>query len=163
MESLLAGGRQRGPVKDELDMRVSLSRWTIVSALVVGLSICSASGCKTGAAAGWGWSTPSWMSWNNWGWGKDSGTALAQSKPATSVPKPSSIANPQPTNSVAAGTGGPAGYPTATNPNYAANSYPAASRGYSSPYSTQPAAAYQQAGTTGQVQPTVGYQTGPYG
>lgn len=152
-------------------MRVSLSRWTIVSALVVGLSICSASGCRTGGAAGWGWSTPSWMSWNNWGWANNT-TAVAQSKPSTTVPRPSSISTPQPTTSVAAGTGGPAGYPTATanasstNPNYAANGYPAVSRGYSSPYSTQPAAAYQPAGgagASGQVQPTVGYQTGPYG
>ena len=152
-------------------MRVSLSRWTIVSALVVGLSICSASGCRTGGAAGWGWSTPSWMSWNNWGWDKNT-TAVAQSKPSTTVPRPSSISTPQPTTSVAAGTGGHVGYPTATanasstNPNYAASGYPAVSRGYSSPYSTQPAAAYQPAsgaGASGQVQPTVGYQTGPYG
>lgn len=73
---------------------------------------------------------------------------------------------PQAANSVAAGTGGASGYPHATNPNYAVNSaasYPATSRNYASPYGTQPAAAFQSPTAGGQVQPTVGYQTGPYG
>jgi hypothetical protein len=157
-----------GSAKDALAMRVTLSRWSIVGTLLVGLPLLAASGCQSGA--GWGWSSPSWMSWNNLGWGKTATpTALASTKPGTSVPKPSTTATPQATSSVAAGTGQPTGYPTATNPNYAAagytaGNYPATSRGYTSPYSTQPASAYQQAGSTAQVQqPSVGYQTGPYG
>ena len=101
--------------------------------------------------AGWGWSTPSWLSFSNWGWGNNSAaTALAQTKPSTTVPKPSSLVTPQATSSVAA-TPGPMGYPGATNPNYAApnyaaGGYPATARSYGSPYGTQPASAYQQPG-----------------
>jgi hypothetical protein len=143
-------------------MRVSLSRWTIVGALLIGMSLCG-TGCRAPGGAGWGWSTPTWLSWSNWGWGNNSSAAaLAQTKPSTTVPKPSSLVTPQATSSVAA-TPGPMGYPGATNPNYAASAYPATARSYGSPYGTQPAAAYQQPGVPGQVQPTVGYQTGPYG
>jgi hypothetical protein len=135
-------------------MRVSLSRWTIIGVMGLSLSIASASGCRSGGGiAGW---TPTWPSWSNWGWGNSSSTSLAQNKPSTTVPKPSAGATPQAVASVAAGTSG-AGQAYATTPNYSTTT------GTYGGYGTQAAAAYQQAGAAGQVQPTVGYQTGPYG
>ena len=134
-------------------MKRSFSHCGLVAALAL-CSLCCATGCRSGA---WGWPAASnnWLSWKNWGWNKSEETALA-SKPTTSAPKPSSTATPQPTTSIAAGTG-------VSGASVAANtSYPLTSQGQSSPYATQPASAYQQAGATSQVQPSVGYQTGPY-
>src|SRR5688572_23406003 len=131
-------------------MRFAISRWTVVGALGLSVLISAASGCRSGTTAG-SWSTPSWMSMSNWGWGGSSSspTSLAQNKPSTSVPKPSTTATPQAVASVGAGSG----QQYATNPNYA----------HSGAHGTQTAAAYQPAGGANQVQPTVGYQTGPYG
>src|SRR6478736_2433626 len=144
-------------------MRIATSRWTTRSALVLCLMLGAATGCKSGAS---GWSTPSWLSMNNWGWGNSSSSSsLAQSKPSTSVPRPSGAATPQAVSSVAAGTN-PV-QPTATNPNYnpnysaTAGAYPNSAAGYGS-YGAQTASANQQSSTAGQVQPTAGYQTGPY-
>jgi hypothetical protein len=136
-------------------MRLPISRSGLVAVLVLG-SLCCATGCKSGA---WGWpsSNSNWLSWKNWGGSKPAETALA-SKPTTTAPKPSSSAIPQPTTSIAAGTGVSAPATSAT----ASATYPTTSQGYASPYATQPASAYQQAGATNQVQPSGGYQTGPY-
>jgi len=144
-------------------MRVSLN--LVLSALCLSLVVCSAGGCRSGST---GWSTPSWLSWNNWGGSTSaspSSTALAQNKPSTTVPKPSGMVQPQNTNSVAAGTGAAGGYPGGvTNPRYAgagaaSTGHPAATSGYGTQgYGTQPASAYQQASATAPV----GYQTGPY-
>ena len=152
-------------------MRVSLNRSLVLSALCLSLVVCSAGGCRS---SGTGWSTPSWLSWNNWGGSTSaspSSTALAQNKPSTTVPKPSGMVQPQNTNSVAAGTGAAGGYPGGvTNPRYAgagaaSTVHPAATSGYGTQqgygtqsYGTQPASAYQQASATAPV----GYQTGPY-
>lgn len=134
-------------------MKRSFSHCGLVAALAL-CSLCCATGCRSGA---WGWPAASnnWLSWKNWGWNKSEETALA-SKPTTSAPKPSSTATPQPTTSIAAGTG-------VSGSSVAANaSYPITSQGQSSPYAAQPASAYQQPGASNQVQPSVGYQTGPY-
>jgi hypothetical protein len=149
--------------KDAPAMKVLLSR-SLICLLLVGLAVGSSTGCRTGT--GWGWpsasSSSNWLSWNNWGWGKDSAapkdTALA-SKPSTSVPKPSTTATAQPTTSVAAGTGAAAGaaqYTASNTPAYPTTNQP------NNTYTAQPASAWQQNGAANQVQPTVGYQTGPY-
>ena len=136
-------------------MRLPISRSGLLVALTL-CSLCCATGCKSGA---WGWpsSNSNWLSWKNWGGSKPADTALA-SKPTTTAPKPSSAATPQPTTSIAAGTGvsSPAAHSTASA------AYPTTSQGFASPYATQPASAYQQPGAANQVQPSVGYQTGPY-
>src|SRR3954447_2587358 len=141
-------------------MRVAFSRWTTFGALTVCLTIGAASGCRSTAS---GWSAPSWLSWNNWGKPGASSSSLASTaKPSTQVPtKPSTGATPQAVASVGAGTTGSSSY--GNNPSYGATpgGYPTGTG--SNPYGTQAAAAYQQANAGGQVQPTVGYQTGPYG
>src|SRR5437762_6388750 len=138
-------------------MRVAFSRWTIFSALTICLSIGAASGCRSTAS---GWSAPSWLSWNNWG-KSSTPSSLAATKPSTQMPKPSAGTTPQAVASVGAGTTGSSPY--GNNPSYAsaAAAYPTGTG--STGYGTQAAAAYQQANAAGQVQPTVGYQTGPYG
>src|SRR3954452_18225851 len=125
-------------------MRIAISRWTILSALGLCLTVGAASGCRSGAS---GWSTPSWLSMNNWSWGNSGpSSSVAQTKPSTSVPRPSTSATPQAVSSVAAGTN-PV-QPSATNPNYNPNNsataggYPSGTAGYGS-YGAQTAAAYQ--------------------
>lgn len=150
-------------------MKVLLSRSLVCGLLLVGLAVGSSSGCRTGT--GWGWpsatSSTNWLSWNNWGWGKDSAaakdTALAATKPPTTVPKPSASATAQPTTSIAAGTGGAAATAGAT-PQYTASNTPAypTTNQPNNGYGAQTASAWQQNGAANQVQPTVGYQTGPY-
>src|SRR6187401_879479 len=127
------------------NMDLSFSRCGLVAALLA-CSLCSATGCKSGA---WGWpASNNWLSWKNWGkaTGPDA-TALA-SKPSTAAPKPSSTATPQPTMSIAAtGTGvaNSATSSSATSPTYTASAnaaYPTTPQGYTSPYATQAASAY---------------------
>src|SRR5439155_24009500 len=123
-------------------MRIAISRWTILSALGLCLTIGAASGCRSGAS---GWSTPSWLSMNNWG-KSSSSSSVAQSKPSTAAPRPSTSATPQAVSSVAAGTN-PV-QPSATNPNYnpnysaTAGTYPNGTAGYGS-YGAQTAATSQ--------------------
>ncbi|HZN35273.1 MAG TPA: hypothetical protein VFB80_15700 [Pirellulaceae bacterium] len=151
-------------------MRVSFTRSLFLGTVCVSLMAC-AGGCRSG---GTGWTTPSWMNWSNWTGGGSTtapSTSLSQNtRPGMGVAKPSTQVSPQATASVAAGTGGtgaaggyPGGYTGATNPRYTTTTSPPPSYGAgTSGYGAAPASAYQQASTSGQVQPTVGYQTGPY-
>jgi hypothetical protein len=143
-------------------MRLPISRYGIVVALAL-CSLCCSTGCRSG---GWGMpaANSNWLSWKNWGWNKSAGedAAALASKPTTTAPKPSSTATPQPTTSIAAGTGVGGSSTAASTASTASATYPTTSQGFASSYATQPAAAYQQAGATGQVQPSGGYQTGPY-
>src|SRR5262245_43732296 len=159
MESTL-GRRPAAFVKDVQAMRVSLRRSMFLGTVCVSLLAC-AGGCRSG---GTGWTTPSWMNWNNWSTSTPSSTSLAQNKPGSGPAKPSTQVSPQATASVAAGTGAASGYPGShtgtTNPRYTTTTSPPPAT--SPAFGAAPASAYQQASTTGQVQPTVGYQTGPY-
>jgi hypothetical protein len=142
-------------------MQLSLSRWTRLGTLCAVVALASATGCRSGGM-GSSWSQPSsWLSWNPWSKSSAPAGSLANSKPSTSVPKPSATATPSPSTSLAAGTGvnpGAAAYTAA------APSYPTTGSAYGYPsYQAQQASAAQPAGATGQVQPSVGYQTGPYG
>ena len=134
-------------------MRVAFSRWTVVGALGLGLTICAASGCQTSGGLS-RWSTPSWMSMSNWGWGgASSSTSLAQSKPSTTVPKPSRWRRRKPWRAWARARARririmrPARRLTTPRAITMAHKRPRPIR----------------ARLRGQVQPTVGYQTGPYG
>src|SRR5262245_23085490 len=109
MESTF-GRRPAAFVKDVQAMRVSL-RSMFLGTVCVSLMAC-AGGCRSG---GTGWTTPSWMNWNNWGSGTPASTSLAQNKPGAGPAKPSTQVSPQATASVAAGTGAASGYQGSTN------------------------------------------------
>ena len=113
-------------------MRIAISRWTILTALGLCLTIGASTGCRAGAS---GWSTPSWLGMNSWSRGSSSASSVAQTKPSTSVPRPSTTGTPQAVASVAAGTN-PV-QPTATNPNYNPNQS-ATAGGYPSGTTTFP-------------------------
>jgi hypothetical protein len=134
-------------------VRPRWTAWVLMASLA--LPLC---GCRSGGGLT-GWSTPSWMSWNNWGWGNRTASSLAQNKPSTTVPKPSTTTPPQPLSSVAAGTGNSSQGSYAPNPHYTTvtGTYPPG---------TSPAVAAaglsQMPTTTPPGTPSAGYQTGPY-
>lgn len=131
----------------------------LLTALVLAPSLVfPLSGCRSGGGLT-GWSAPSWMSWNNWGWGNRTASSLAQNKPSTTVPKPSTTTSPQPLSSVAAGTGNSTQGGYAPNPHYTTvtGTYPPGTSPAVAAAGLNPMAS-PQPGTV----PAAGYQTGPY-
>lgn len=120
------------------------------------------SGCKS--TGGWGWSTPTWLSWGG------QSSAAANSPFYAQTPKPS--ATVPTTTGLAASTPGAAAQPSSTPPAATTaaaapaptnpwTSYPTTAQGFQYPAQT---AAANQTATGSAVAPAGGYQpAGPYG